>query len=663
MTAYPLDPPLECDLIMKGGVSSGVIYPRAVCELARTYRLRSVGGASVGSVAAAAAAAAEVGRARGGFEQLERLPDDITGTTSAGGTVLFGLFQPTRATAPLFRVFVAALPDRSCRPGSAPRAPRALRALRVAAAAARGLWPAMLAGAAPGLGLLWLGAGAGASGTAHWAGILAAALLAAVGAVAGAGAGALRVLGGPVPRLGFGLCTGMPGVGGGAEALTPWLHRHLQSMSGLGVDGPPLTFADLRAAGVELQTMTTNLTRRQPVAMPWTAREYFFDPVAFRGLFPDDVVRWMEEHPPDLPHEPAARRRTQLLRHQALPLRPFPAGPQLPVLVATRMSLSFPGLMTAVPLHAVDHGAPANIRADRAGREWLAQHPEAPPEEARALPPRRFEPNWFSDGGIASNLPIHFFDSPLPTRPTFAVDLAEFPQGQRQSPDPCENSYLPTSNAAGALRRWYRLPTTGLRATVLFAASVVETARGWVDAAQLVMPGYRDRIVTVWHRPDEGGLNLRMSPATLEALGERGRCAAEKLVDRFAGDRPGEVAAAGWENHRWIRFRTATAGLEEWLHEFASHYRTRSGPATPYARLAGPGADAPVPSYPLPPRRRAVVNQRTGDLLALAREWQTPPEDAFTRGAPEPRPELRLVPPSGTDDELAVGGPGGGTTA
>ena len=35
-----------------------------------------------------------------------------------------------------------------------------------------------------------------------------------------------------------------------------------------------------------------------------------------------------------------------------------------------------------------------------------------------------FGVHWFSDGGICSNLPIHFFDQPLPLRPTFAIDLA-----------------------------------------------------------------------------------------------------------------------------------------------------------------------------------------------------------------------------------------------
>ena len=37
-------PERECDIVMKGGITSGVVYPHAVCELAQTYRLVNVGG-------------------------------------------------------------------------------------------------------------------------------------------------------------------------------------------------------------------------------------------------------------------------------------------------------------------------------------------------------------------------------------------------------------------------------------------------------------------------------------------------------------------------------------------------------------------------------------------------------------------------------------------
>ena len=93
-----------CDVVMKGGITSGVVYPHALCEIARTYRFVNVGGTSAGAIAAAAAAAAEHGRERGGFEKLARLPDWV-----GAGENLFRLFQPQPATRPFYRVLTAGL--------------------------------------------------------------------------------------------------------------------------------------------------------------------------------------------------------------------------------------------------------------------------------------------------------------------------------------------------------------------------------------------------------------------------------------------------------------------------------------------------------------------------------------------------------------------------
>ena len=41
-------PSRTCDIVMKGGITSGVVYPHAICELARTYRFVDVGGTSAG---------------------------------------------------------------------------------------------------------------------------------------------------------------------------------------------------------------------------------------------------------------------------------------------------------------------------------------------------------------------------------------------------------------------------------------------------------------------------------------------------------------------------------------------------------------------------------------------------------------------------------------
>ncbi|HEX4253147.1 MAG TPA: hypothetical protein VH008_35120 [Pseudonocardia sp.] len=632
MGEYPADPPLECDVIMKGGITSGVIYPLAVCELAKVYRLRSVGGASAGAIAAAAAAAAEFGRESGGFEALARVPAELTVASPAGGSTLFRLFQPDPRTAGLFAVCTAGLGHSGLRQLAA-----------VLVALLRWFALAALVGALPGVAVL--ATGLAGDGVARVAATVGGVVLLVAGALVGAGVGLSRRVGRVLPDHEYGLCSGMPANGRPrrAEALTPWLHATLQRLAGRA-DGAPLTFGDLRSRGCELRMMTTNLTRRQPLAMPWAGKEYFFDPARFRALFPEDVVRWLEEHPPPVCGGPAARWSTGLLRAQALPLRPLPLADELPVLVAARMSLSFPLLIAAVPLHAVDYNLAANQSARSEADRWRTRHPGgSPADAAAALPCPRFAVNWFSDGGICSNLPVHFFDRPLPVRPTFAIDLQPFPAGQARAAAEADNTSLPEVNQAGRLRRWSVFPTTGLGGLAAFGGAILDSARGWVDESLLVMPGYRDRVVTVYYDDHEGGLNLDMPPEVVEGLSARGRAGADKLVARFAGPTPGVAHAPGWENQRWVRFRTATNGLAHWVAGFRDGYVTDPPGATPYRDLAGPGAEAPLPSYGLTMGRRDAVNERTGALLGLADDWAKPPTDAFTASPPAPVPVLRLV--------------------
>ena len=62
-------PKEECDIVMKGGITSGVVYPLTVVELSKKYRLRNIGGTSAGALAAAITAAAEYNRDGGGFQR------------------------------------------------------------------------------------------------------------------------------------------------------------------------------------------------------------------------------------------------------------------------------------------------------------------------------------------------------------------------------------------------------------------------------------------------------------------------------------------------------------------------------------------------------------------------------------------------------------------
>ncbi|MGA4668693.1 hypothetical protein ACPCG0_02660 [Propionibacteriaceae bacterium Y1923] len=661
----PATPPLDCDIVMKGGITSGVIYPRAIAELAHTYRLRQVGGASAGAIAAAAAAAAELARqdpraGAGGFAELDRMPQDLTAPGPDGRSTLATFFQPTRAAAPLFRVLHAV--DGKSGAGAAMAAVTTLL---------RGYWLRALVGALVGVGVVLTGVvamvrlGEAGSGSPPWVTaalvtcVVAGVLLAMFGLVASVLLGISRTAG-RVAGEEFGLCTGMPGVDSGdAAALTPWLDAKIQSLAGRPSDRP-VTFGDLAEHDITLQMMTTNLTRHQPMTMPWRTEEFFFDPVAMAELFPETVVTWMVDHPPALPTSAAARFDAELLRAQAGHLRPWPPAEHLPVVVATRMSLSFPVLIQAVRLQAIDWVLPVNRRARDAVPAWRAAHPGGTLEQALAdLERPEFSDVWFTDGGLCSNLPVHFFDTPLPKHPTFAFNLAAFPPGYPKSPDEARNSFLPDRNASAMTRPWFGLPTGGAGSWVDFFMLMFATARSWVDGEQLVMAGYRDRIVTVHHDDAEGGMNLNMAPEVVTNLSLRGKDAAAKLVAAFAGDQPGVVPAAGWDNHRWIRFRTATAGLTGWLDQFQQGYRAPGAGGTPYPDLAGPGAAATLPSYRPTVGDRVLINQHTAEVVDLADKLTG--DRAMTHGAPRPRPQLRLVPDDGTAQGLAEVDPGAGS--
>jgi predicted acylesterase/phospholipase RssA len=654
--SFPAKPSLECDIVMKGGITSGVIYPLAVCQLAQAYRLRSVGGASAGAIAAAAAAAAEVGRAsltrQGndvapgesrslavGFLGLAQFPTLLGQDQADGKSLLFHLFRPQPQTGRLFELLTGAL-DEAAR---LPRPTKPWHAIKLAGrllirAARRALRRAFL-GMLPGLVLVALGL-TGLIATLGPFGVVLSVVIILVGIVIGLLGLIISVLTAVVsdvrqlPSVGFGISSGM-GETESELALTPWLLGRLHELAGRPVDGRPLTFGDLKEHDIELRVMTTNLSRAQPMAMPWDDDVFFFEPAEFQKLFGEDVVNAMVRNPPPLPSAPTKRRDREVLLIHAGTKRPFPRSENLPIIVATRMSLSFPLLISAVPLYAIDYGRKANQTYSKRIAEWRQANPQGSLEDhAKAVPAPEFDVNWFSDGGLTTNLPVQFFDSPLPTRPTFAIDLDRFSEEHGRSPDEWQNSYLPNVNRGGLLRRTARWGPQPLSQLISFGRSLIQTARTWVDEASLVMPGYRDRVVTVYTGADEGGLNLSMPTEVVTRLSIRGRFAAQRLVEQFG---PG---GKGWDNHRWLRFRAATAALSEWLAGFEEGY-TSPAPTSYDAILAG---EARQPSYPLTADRLAAARVRITELRTQIDEWATPPEDTFTDNRPKQPPVIRLVP-------------------
>src|SRR5258707_15374693 len=81
-----------CDIVLKGGITSGVVYPLALVSLAEKYRFSNIGGTSAGAVAAVAAAAA------GNGPQTEAAGfDPPAGVSGEAGLSLLSLFPPTPA--------------------------------------------------------------------------------------------------------------------------------------------------------------------------------------------------------------------------------------------------------------------------------------------------------------------------------------------------------------------------------------------------------------------------------------------------------------------------------------------------------------------------------------------------------------------------------------
>ena len=80
----------------------------------------------------------------------------------------------------------------------------------------------------------------------------------------------------------------------------------------------------------------------------------------------------MEDHPPD-PPETRKGRESEVHRAMMLPRGPFPAPADLPVVVAARMSLFFPVLLSAVPLWSFDFTRPATAEREKEWEAWLAR--------------------------------------------------------------------------------------------------------------------------------------------------------------------------------------------------------------------------------------------------------------------------------------------------
>jgi len=605
---------LNCDVVMKGGIASGIVYPGAVCELATVYRFKNIGGTSAGAIAAAAAAAAEYGRrhdAQGaGFHRLEGLPSELGEELGPGqGSRLLSLFQADAGTRRVFAPILEAL---------APERTLGGRLLAFVGAAGRQIWPAVLLGELPGLAIVASGVFSSFAVFGALAAILGA-VLAVLGGVIGALVAWVVLAHRRVPANLFGLCSGF----GGTEqkpALTPWLTDLLNELAGKD-KSCPLTFGDLRPRGLSddeglsLKMVTTNLTLGRPYELPFRQQQlaedhldrsrYYFKVSEFERLFSPEVVHHLVAKAP----------------HSYVTAEEEERFCSLPVVVATRLSLSFPVLLSAVPLYLLKPGRQGGIEKD-------------------------FLKCWFSDGGICSNFPIHFFDAPLPRWPTFGINLRPLPKTRPCSPDECDDVFWPETDderergdraKESFFTYWDGNESRGLLA---FLGAVKDTTQNWHDSTLLSMPGYRDRVIHVGVRPGEGGLNLNMSEKLIRRLGDRGACAGASLIALFAG---GEDQTH-WDAHRWRRYRVAMAALERLITLLHAGYAAPSpAESLSYEQLVSRTPGAPPENEPWQPEIRERAIFESDRLTEMAGDWASAP--IFERDVLETQPEYGLAPP------------------
>lgn len=627
------EPRLEADLVMKGGITSGIVYPHAACNLARRYRFRNVGGTSAGAIAAAATAAAEYGRRTGapdgGFAKLWAVPDELSAPAHSG-TKLQALFQPDRTTKRLFAL--ATLPMQSGRP-------------RKAIVALREFWQRSWL-----VGLVSI-ALALACGIVLSPWTIGYPLIAGSAAALAWAAHSLRnEVRATLPENDFGLCGLGPSDDHDPEAppLTVWLHETIQALAGRAGD-KPLTFADLWDAELEgaspatrqarldqlqrkpderqvnLEMIATDLTHGRPLRLPIAGGErrhpradegdrFFIDLNDFERLFPVGIVKHLRR----VGRRPAGDELAEL--RASNPGGEFVElpGSELPVIVATRMSLAFPGLISAVPTWRLSDASGHGVE--------------------RVL---------ISDGGITSNFPVHFFDSPLPRRPTFALNLSGFlpeQEGSQEVDDlPHPRDCVRRPDRAGASTAFE--PQREIETVRAFGVAIKDAMQNWRDNAQARLPGFRERVVHIHVGRGEGGLKLNMKEERIRHLSERGGIAGRYLAEDFSwpeGASP--EASKHWNDVRFTRYRIAMQGIEALLRSYVRGYESEADEASiQYAERLEQGTEE-LPYRFGTARLRRFAQRSTRRYVRVVRFWDRKRMTLADPNSPRPPAELRPTP-------------------
>lgn len=621
----PTFPPHDryCDLVMKGGITSGIIYPLLAARLSKHYRFKNIGGTSAGAIAAVATAAAEYRRRHNdsqgmeAFDKLGKLHEELGSMLPCNSkTKLLSLFQPAPGCHRLFKVLLMSMnAGGTCR-----------RIGRILVGLAYAYWPATLFSIATAAMIVWRGNG---TLVAAFSGAIISIFLLLILLCIWVCFDVTKNL----VKNNYGMCTGMSDADCNHDALTPWLHKLIQDLAGLEKEGKPLTFGDLWQAGgfppawlklphgekkrsIDLRMFTTNLSHGRPYVLPLTNEKsrLFYLPEELSPLLPKEVMAWILDHSKCYVPDPAFPESEPPVHVAPHGLKELPPPEDFPVLLAARMSLSFPLLFSAIPLWAIDYEC----------------------EEGQ----RSLQRCMFSDGGISSNFPIHLFDGLLPAWPTFGVLL--------EPKLPCRENmtYLPNQYFYGWGERWNRFademkgPASRMGG---YLGAIVSTMQNWNDNTLSRMPGVRDRVVRIRLNENEGGMNLDMDPKIMNIIAKRGAVAANELIARFAPAHGSGSPAVGWDEQRWIRFGVLLAMLQKRFIGVHLALEDTNGHATSYEDLIKQGL-----TKLLPGEKSVLTPDQVNALLKVVEAMRSFNDELITSAPysfePIPKPDLRVRP-------------------
>ena len=188
------------------------------------------------------------------------------------------------------------------------------------------------------------------------------------------------------------------------------------------------------------------------------------------------------------------------------------------------------------------------------------------------------------------------------------------------------------------------LPIETVDGLFAFLVSIIFSAKDWQDNLQSAQQGYRERIVHVALKPDEGGLNLDMPSTTIGLLSKYGADAGDTLNKEFDLD-----------DHRWRRFVIAMVRLESTLFELKRAYDGTQSSLTPATVVPPPLPpelfDAFLRRYPPDTAHYKPVSAdwldemrgRAEALVKMAGDWDKKPK-AHDGNYPKPETDLRIAP-------------------